>query len=238
MSEEEKKHQHEVIISVKDVDKNFYVGKNIIPALKNVNLTIHSTDFVVVYGPSGCGKSTLFNIILGLEKPTKGDISIRDKKIYQMDDDERAKFRAKKIGVIYQMSYWVKSLNVVENVALPLIIEGGKEHEAIKHAKEMLHELGISNLQTQMPMQLSGGQQQKVGLARALISNPWILLADEPTGNLDSGASDETMAIFDTLNKKHRRTIIMVTHNQAYWNLGNRRIEMKDGAIVEDSSHG
>jgi len=155
-----------------------------------------------------------------------------------MDDDERSTFRSKKIGMIYQMPYWIKSLNVVENVALPLIIEGVKESEAMRHAKTILTDLGIADLAKQMPTQLSGGQQQKAGLARALVSNPWILMADEPTGNLDSKSGDEIMEIFRELNKKHKRTILMVTHNEQYFNYGTRKIEMKDGEIIKDSKNG
>lgn len=229
---------HEVVIDVKDVDKDFAVGKNTIKVLKKINIDVRSTDFIVVYGPSGCGKSTLFNIILGLDQPTKGEVIVRDTKIYNLDDDQRAKFRAKKIGMIYQMPYWIKSLNVIENVALPLIIEGEKEADAIRHAKRVLSDIGISDLSKQIPTQLSGGEQQKVGLARALVSNPWILMADEPTGNLDSKSGKEIMEIFRDLNQKHKRTILMVTHNEEYFNYGTRKVEMKDGEIIKDTKNG
>jgi putative ABC transport system ATP-binding protein len=234
MSEESK---HEVIIKLEKVKKDFFVGQNTIHALGEVNLNIESTDFVVIFGPSGCGKSTLLNVILGLERPSTGTVTIRDTKIYNMDSDLRAKFRAKKIGMVYQMPYWIKSLNVIENVAMPLIVEGIKEADALKHAQTVLEELNIGKLAKQVPTQLSGGQQQRVGLARALVSNPWILMADEPTGNLDTSNSDEIIALLDELNKKYKRTIIMVTHNQAYWEVGTRRIEMRDGQIINDTKH-
>jgi putative ABC transport system ATP-binding protein len=229
--------KHEVIITIDKVKKDFVVGSNTIHALGEVDLKIEATDFVVIYGPSGCGKSTLLNVILGLEKPSAGSVTIRDNKIYSMNDDERAKFRAKKIGMVYQMPYWIKSLNVIENVAMPLIVEGVSENEAVKHAEGVLSELKIGDLAKQRPTQLSGGQQQRVGLARALASNPWILMADEPTGNLDSSTSDEMMALFDELNRKYKRTIIMVTHNPAYFDIGTRIIEMKDGLIIKDTKH-
>lgn len=229
---------HEVVIDVKDVDKDFAVGKNTIKVLKKINIDVRSTDFIVVYGPSGCGKSTLFNIILGLDRPTKGEVIVRDTKIYNLDDDQRAKFRAKKIGMIYQVPYWIKSLNVIENVALPLIIEGEKEADAIRHAKRVLSDIGISDLSKQIPTQLSGGEQQKVGLARALVFNPWILMADEPTGNLDSKSGKEIMEIFRDLNQKHKRTILMVTHNEEYFDYGTRKVEMKDGEIIKDTKNG
>ena len=226
---------HETIIDINGVYKDFHVGKNTINALTDINLEVKATDFIVLFGPSGCGKSTLFNIILGLEPPTKGEVKIRDTHIYKLSDDERAKFRIKKIGMVYQMSNWIKSLNVVENVAFPLIAEGIKEKEAIVRAHKVLSEVGVAELAKQSPNELSGGQQQKVGTARALVSNPWIVLADEPTGNLDSKSGDEIMAVFRDLNQKGKRTIMMVTHNEKYWDYGNRRVELEDGRIAKDT---
>jgi len=233
----EKSVEHESIIKVKSLSKAFKAGKNTINALTDINLDVKATDFLVLFGPSGCGKSTLFNVLLGLEEPTAGHVIIRDTKVYDLPDDERAKFRVRKIGMVYQMSNWIKSLNVVENVAFPLITEGMREKEAIKRAHKTLEELGIGSLSMQPPTELSGGQQQKAGIARAFVSNPWIIMADEPTGNLDSTASDEVMSLFNTLNVKMKKTILLVTHNPAYWTLGTRRIEMKDGQIVKDTNH-
>jgi len=229
--------KHETIIKVKGVAKDFAVGKNTITALKNIDLEVKSTDFIVIFGPSGCGKSTLFNIILGLDEPTKGEVTIRDTKIYKLGDDERSKFRAKKIGMVYQMPQWIKSLNVIENVAFPLIVEGMKEKDAIVKAHHTLSDLHIADLSKQLPTQLSGGEQQRVGLARALVSNPWIIMADEPTGNLDTTSGDQIMSILTELNVKSKRTIMMVTHNGAYWDCGTRRIGMRDGQITEDTRH-
>lgn len=239
MIEEQEEHQikHETIIRVKNVSKNFPVGKNSFPALKNINFDVKSTDFIVIYGPSGCGKSTLFNVILGLENPTHGEVSVRGTKIYDLDDDQRGKFRINKIGMVYQMSNWIKSLNVVENVAFPLIVSGVKQGDAIRRAHKTLAELHMGNLAKQIPTELSGGEQQRVGIARALVSNPWIIMADEPTGNLDTSTSDLVMALFNTLNVKMRKTIILVTHNSAYWDMGTRRIEMRDGEIIKDTEH-
>ena len=229
-------HSHETIIKVQNVSKDFIVGKHTVNALTNINLEVKATDFIVIFGPSGCGKSTLFNAILGLDEPTKGEVSIRDTNIYKLSDDERAKFRIKKIGMVYQMSNWIRSLNVVENVAFPLITGGVKEKEAISRAHHILDEIGIDNLSKQVPTQLSGGEQQKAGIARALVSNPWILLADEPTGNLDTTSGDEILNIFNQLNIKSKRTIMMVTHNGAYWDCGNRRLGMRNGEIIQDTS--
>jgi putative ABC transport system ATP-binding protein len=226
--------QHDVIIQARGLKRNFHVKGGEVQAIKGVDLEIRATDFCVVYGPSGCGKTTLLNLIAGIDTPTSGEVVIRDVNIGTMPEDERGVFRSKKMGIIYQLSNWVKSLNGFENVALPLIIEGEKRRKALKRAKTVMRELGILDLGRQIPTELSSGQQQRLGMARALVTNPWIILADEPTGNLDSTTADSIMAIFDMLNKKYKRTIIMITHNQSYWTLGTRRIEMKDGKIVRD----
>jgi len=228
----------QTVINAEKISKVFDLGKRKIQALSNVDLEVKSKDFLIIFGPSGCGKSTLLNIIAGADEPTSGKVIVREKNIFNMTEDERGIFRSKKMGIIYQMSYWIKSLNVAENVAMPLIINGMKARRAIDKALTLLLELKIDKLATQNPSQLSGGEQQKIGFARALISNPHIIIADEPTGNLDSTSADEIMSLFHTLNIEFKKTIILVTHNQAYWDMGTRRIEMKDGAIVKEVSHG
>lgn len=225
------------IITVDNVKRLYQVGSNNINAVRGINLKIYPSDFVIVYGPSGCGKSTLLNIISGIDTPTKGKVLIRDTNLFLMEEDERSEFRSKKMGIVHQMPYWVKSLNVMENVALPLIIGGKHPKLAYDRALEAMKDAKVEQFAKQLPTQLSGGQQQRVGIARALISNPWIILADEPTGNLDSTSSDEIMALFDILNKKYKRTIVLVTHNQSYWTVGTREIEMKDGLIVKQKSN-
>lgn len=229
---------HEAVIEVEQLTKTFKVGNNEIKALQGVDLSIKSTEFIVIFGPSGCGKTTLMNIMAGIDTPTKGKVKIRDTDIFALSEEKRGMFRSNKMGIIHQMPYWAKSLNVLENVALPLIVEGEKEKNSIDHAQKVLKELGISEFSNQKPTQLSGGQQQKVAFARALISNPWILFADEPTGNLDSKSAEEIMGLFKMLNEKYKRTIVLVTHNKDYWDLGTRRIEMRDGQIEKDSHHG
>jgi len=235
--EEHAEHEHETIIKLEDVVMDFSVGRATVNALKGVNLEVRATDFIVIFGPSGCGKSTLFNIILGLEEPSYGQVTVRDENIYAMDEDVRARYREEKFGMIYQMPYWINSLNVLDNVSLPLIIEGAKADVARTRAENVLKDIGIADLAYQIPTQLSGGQQQKAGLARALVSNPWIIMADEPTGNLDSESGDQMMAYLQELNEAHKRTVLMVTHNKNYWNCGTRRIEMKDGLIVQDTEY-
>lgn len=232
--ENHKASHHEAIIEVSGVERLFRVGQKEIGALSGVDLKVYSTDFLVIFGPSGCGKSTLLNIIAGLDKPTKGSVEVRDTNIFRMDDDNRGIFRSKKMGMILQLPRWIGSLNVLENIALPLLIEGTEEKLALEHSYTAMKDLKIESLAKQHPNQLSGGEQQKAALARALVTNPWIILADEPTGNLDSTSSDEIMAIFDYLNRNLKRTIILVSHNQAYWNIGTRRVEMRDGKVVKE----
>lgn len=230
--------EKEIAISVKALRKDFCAGKNTIEVLKGIDIDIYSEDFLVIFGPSGCGKSTLLNIILGIDSPCSGTVEIRGTDIFKLGEDERGRFRVSKIGMVYQMPYWVKTLNVHENTALPLIMKGIKSDAALKRADKMLSELEIGHLKYQIPTELSGGEQQRVGLARALVTNPGIILADEPTGNLDSKSADEIMLILNKLNKQHERTIVLVTHNDDYWDYGNRRVEMKDGQIIRDTNHG
>lgn len=229
---------NETVIKVEDVTKTYDLGRRKVEALRGVNLEIKNQDFVVVYGPSGCGKSTLLHIMIGAEDPTSGFVRVRDRNIFNMDEDERGIFRAKKMGIIYQMPFWIKSLNVAENVALPLIIDGVKEKKAVAKAMVLLSELKINKFARQTPAQLSGGEQQKIGFARALISDPLIIIADEPTGNLDSTGSDKIMSLFNDLNKEMKKTIVLVTHNQAYWDMGTKRVEMKDGYIMKETCRG
>jgi putative ABC transport system ATP-binding protein len=230
--------KHDTVIRVDNVSKAYELGKRKIQVLSDFNLNVHSQDFIIIYGPSGCGKSTLLNIMIGAEEITSGRVVVRGQNIFSLPEDERGVFRCKKIGVVYQMPYWVKSLNTLQNVALPLIIEGVTEKKAKVKAAELLEKLKVSDLAYQKPTQLSGGEQQKIAFARALVSDPHIIVADEPTGNLDTSSSDEIMSIFHDLNVEMKKTIILVTHNQAYWSLGTRRIEMRDGQIINEVVHG
>jgi len=225
----------ETIISLKGVVKKFEVGENDIAALNGVDLKISAKDFAIIYGPSGCGKSTLLNVISGLEEPTSGTVDIRGEKIYNYTEDERSKFRSDKFGIISQTSNWVKSLNVWENVAIPLVLKGATFRESKERALAVLQEVNMEEYANLAPAKLSGGQQQRVSISRALIRNPWIIVADEPTGNLDTHSADLVMATFKKLNSKSRRTIIMVTHNLIYLPYATLKIGMKDGIIESHS---
>lgn len=225
------------IIECENVKRSFVVGESNTPALQGINLKIYPKEYLVIFGPSGCGKTTLLNIILGIDIPTAGKVFVRGQEIFKMDEDKRADFRAHHFGMVHQMSYWVRSLNVAENVALPLLIKN-EEEDSMGRAGKVLGELGIGDLVDKLPYQLSSGEQQKIGVARALVTNPLIIMADEPTGNLDSESAQSLMDLFKKLNQEHDRTIILVTHNEEYWDCGTRRIEMRDGMITKEISHG
>lgn len=237
MNDNHRFNSNEVVIDVKDVKKYFRVGSNTIKALRGVSLKINNKDFMVIFGPSGCGKSTLLNLILGIERPTSGEIHIRNKNIFKMSEDHRSAFRLSKVGMVHQFPYWIKSLTVRENIAMPLIIKGLNEKVALERADGIMEQLKIGELGHQRPTQLSGGQQQRSSLARALVTNPWIVIADEPTGNLDSVKAEEIMQLLHELNTVHKRTVILVTHNDKYWNFGTRRVEIVDGKIIKDVKH-
>jgi len=221
------------IIQLTGLSKLFTTGKYEVKALGPIDLELYSTDFTIIYGPSGCGKSTLLNIICGLEPPSTGKVIVRDTDVYSMDENQRADFRARKFGIVYQMPYWVKSLNVLENVAIPLLLQKAPTDYSYARARESLERVGLQEFGDNIPTELSGGQQQKASLARALVTNPWIIIADEPTGNLDTKSASEVINLLMDLNNKAKRTIIMVTHNLDYLPYATRTISMKDGTIAE-----
>lgn len=219
------------VIEVNDLYKDFEVGKGRVEVLKGINLKIYSGEFVIIFGPSGCGKSTLLNTLVGLETPTKGTVEVRGHDLYKMKADERATFRRKKYGIIYQQSNWIKSLNVLENVAFPLCVSGESDRKATQRARNLLHLFRLEEFERNLPTELSGGQQQRVSVTRALITNPWILIADEPTGNLDTISAADLMYALQFLNSELKRTVIMVTHNPDYEKYATAVIKMEDGQI-------
>ena len=202
-------------------------------ALENVNIEIKKGEFVSIMGPSGCGKSTLLNIIGLLDEPTAGTVEIAGCDTTGMKDKEMAEFRNRTLGFVFQSFHLIGSLNVIDNVELPLLYRGVKRSERRRLAKEMLERVGLSHRMYHMPSQLSGGQCQRVAIARAIIGNPEIILADEPTGNLDSKMGAEIMEILHKLNKEDGRTIVMVTHNEEQAKQTSRTIRFFDGRQVE-----
>lgn len=219
------------IITVTGLGKSFRVGKQDIPALVDVNLDIFPGEFVVILGPSGCGKSTLFNTIIGLEPPTVGHAKVHGHIVYNLDEDQRTLFRQKNFGVVHQQSNWIKSLNVLENVAFPLDANGVHFKRSLERAKRSLSMFNLEGYAKYKPTELSGGQQTKVAVCRALISNPPIIMADEPTGNLDTTSAVEVMNQFEILNKKYKITIVIVTHNPVYAEYATKVINMMDARI-------
>ena len=202
-------------------------------ALENVNIEVKKGEFVSIMGPSGCGKSTLLNIIGLLDEPTAGTVEIAGCDTTGMKDKEMADFRNRTLGFVFQSFHLINSLNVIDNVELPLLYRGVKRSERRRLAKEMLERVGLSHRMYHMPSQLSGGQCQGVAIARAIIGNPEIILADEPTGNLDSKMGAEIMEILHKLNKEDGRTIVMVTHNEEQAKQTSRTIRFFDGRQVE-----
>jgi putative ABC transport system ATP-binding protein len=225
---------HHIAIELQHVFKSFTVSGKHIPVLKDVDLSFYSGEFAVLYGPSGCGKSTFLHTVLGLEPPTRGKVFLREENLYDMTNDERTNFRREKIGMVFQQSNWIKSLKVWENIAYPLYLSGMQEKEAKERAIDTLMEVNLAKFANNSPMELSGGQQQRVALARALSTDPWIIIADEPTGNLDTEAGSEIISLLCHLNREKHRMILMVTHDMGFLPLATRRVAMRDGRIVFD----
>ncbi len=225
------------LVETQNVKKSFPVGNQTINVLHGVTINIERGDFVTIFGPSGCGKSTLLHIILGLEVPTEGTITLFGENVYNYNADERAEIRKQKIGMVYQQSYWIGSLNVIENVSFPLYLLGKSADAATKRAEETLGLVGMQDWATYMPTELSAGQQQKVALARALINDPPIIIADEPTGNLDTKSGYELMKLLERFNKEKEKTLLMVTHDLEYLTFSSRILHIVDG-LIEDEYDG
>lgn len=221
----------ELAIRVKEVKKTFHVGIQDIEVLKGITFNVEKGDFVIIIGPSGCGKSTLLHTILGLEGPSSGIVEILGENLYDNhDEDYRSEFRKKHIGMIYQQPNWIKSLTVVENVSFPLSLLGVRKDLALVKAWEALAQIGMKNWSNHGPTELSSGQQQKVALARALITDAQIIVADEPTGNLDYTSGQDLMNLMVELNKKGK-TIVMVTHDLEYLKYSKTAVRMLDGKV-------
>ena len=220
------------LIEVKNLSKDFVVGKDRIRILKDINVDIDEKKFVILFGPSGCGKSTLLHTILGLEKPTSGTVTINNIKLETKSEDQLSDFRLNNIGIVYQRPDWVRSLNVLENLSFPLAVKGERKKERMDKALTLLKEFDLIDRAYFRPAELSGGQQQKVEIARALVNDPKILIADEPTGNLDTNSAAKVMDLFKNLNEKRNLTIIMVTHNMEYVQYASQTIYMRDGKVL------
>ncbi len=218
------------ILKTENITKVYEVGNNDLKALDNVNISIHKGEFVSIVGTSGSGKSTLLNMLGGLDKPSKGRVIVDGDNLRNLSDEELTIFRRRKIGFVFQHYNLVPILNVYENITLPTQLDGKKVDE--EYLSEIVNTLGISDKLNYLPNNLSGGEKQRVAIARALLSKPAILLADEPTGNLDSKTSMDVVGLLKITNKRFLQTIVMITHNEEIAQLSDRIIHIEDGQIV------
>lgn len=221
------------MIKMDSVSKIYRTSEIETMALENVNLTVGRGEFLSIMGPSGCGKSTLLNIVGLLDNPTTGTVEINGTDVSRMKDRQMAAFRNETLGFVFQSFHLINSLNVTDNVELPLLYRGTNSSERKRLARQMLERVGLSHRMRHFPTQLSGGQCQRVAIARAIVGNPQILLADEPTGNLDSKMGAEVMELLHQLNKEDGRTIVMVTHNEEQARQTSRTIRFFDGRQVK-----
>jgi putative ABC transport system ATP-binding protein len=225
-----------LMVEAQRVHKIYELNGLKVHALKDVNLLIEKGDMVAIMGPSGCGKTTLLNCLSGLDEPTSGIVKIEGIPLAQLNDNELSEYRATRMGFIFQSFNLLPVLTALENVELPLLVAGINEKEARLRALSMLSSVDLEEWAHHKPFELSGGQQQQVAVARALISRPAIIWADEPTGNLDSAGADQITALLKRLNKANRQTFVIVTHDPSVAKTADRLISMKDGAILSESA--
>ncbi|HIS12802.1 MAG TPA: ABC transporter ATP-binding protein [Candidatus Onthocola stercoravium] len=220
------------ILKVENLSKVYGKGETKIKAVDDISFSVEKGDFVAIVGASGSGKSTLLHLLGGVDRPTKGKVFIDGVDIYAMDNDALAIFRRRQVGLIYQFYNLIPILDVEENITLPAKLDGAEVDK--KHLNDLLETLGLENRKKHLPNELSGGQQQRVSIGRAIINNPALVLADEPTGNLDSKASDEIIALLKKSNQKYNQTIIVITHDLEIASSANRIITIEDGKIISD----
>lgn len=220
------------ILRVENLRKTYGKGENVVHAVDNVSFSVEKGEFVAIVGASGSGKSTLLHLLGGVDRPTSGKVYIDGKDIYSLSDDNLAIFRRRQVGLIYQFYNLIPILNVEENITLPCELDG-KEIDK-QRLEEVLKTLNLTNRRKNLPNELSGGQQQRVSIGRAVINNPAIMLADEPTGNLDSKASEEIISLLRLSNKKYNQTVIIITHDEKIALEADRVITIGDGKIIKD----
>lgn len=224
------------ILKVENLSKIYGKGENEVKAVDNVSFQVEKGEFVAIIGSSGSGKSTLLHLIGGVDRPTSGKVYIDGKDIYQLNNDNLAIFKRRQIGLIYQFYNLIPILNVEENITLPCDLDGQKVNK--EKLAELLKTLGLEKRKNHLPNELSGGQQQRVSIGRAIINSPAIMLADEPTGNLDSKASEEIISLLKLSNKKYDQTVIVITHDEKIALESDRIITIEDGKIIKDERNG
>jgi ABC-type lipoprotein export system ATPase subunit len=217
-----------------DVVKEFSIGAERVRAVDSLSLEIGSGEFVAIVGRSGSGKSTLLNLLAGIDTPTSGQIWIGGQELSRLTDDALTRLRRERLGMVYQFFNLLPTLSVRENVALPALLAGEKEREVLPRADSLLEEVGMSHRKNARPHTLSGGEMQRAAIARALIHEPRLILADEPTGNLDSRTADQVLDLLRALGQKHGVTVVLVTHSREAAAVANREIEMRDGSVLRD----
>jgi putative ABC transport system ATP-binding protein len=223
----------EIVIELRNIIRDFKLGSQTVHVLKGINLDIKKGEYVALMGPSGSGKSTLMNLLGCLDTPTSGSYKLAERDVSQMKDNDLAEIRNKEIGFVFQTFNLIPRQTALQNVALPLVYAGEKKEARISQAKNILDEVGLSDRMDHRPNQLSGGQRQRVAIGRALVNSPSIILADEPTGNLDSTTSLEIMKLFDEIHK-NGNTLIVVTHEEEIARYAHRIIRLRDGMIESD----
>ena len=220
------------ILKVENLTKVYGKGETKVTALDNVSFTVNKGEFVAIVGASGSGKSTLLHLIGGVDRPTSGTVYIDGKDIYKFNDDELAIFRRRQVGLIYQFYNLIPILNIEENITLPLSLDNRDVNK--KKLDDLIKLLGLSDRRNHLPNELSGGQQQRTSIGRAMITSPAIILADEPTGNLDSKSSDEIVELLKKSNRDYNQTIVMITHNMDIAKEADRIIKIEDGKVVKE----
>ena len=220
------------ILNVNNLRKVYGKGDTQVVALDNISFKVEKGEFVAIVGASGSGKSTLLHILGGVDKPTSGKVYVEGSDVFSLNENNLAIFRRRQVGLIYQFYNLIPILNVKENISLPVMLDGKEPNE--KYLNELIHTLGLEERVNHLPNELSGGQQQRVSIGRSLIYHPSLLLADEPTGNLDSKSSEEIMELLEISNKKYGQTIIMITHDEDLAMHANRIITIEDGRIIQD----
>ncbi len=225
------------IVTLNRVTKTYRMGENTFDALHEVDFEVRQGEYVAIMGPSGCGKSTLLNVLGCLDKPTSGHYLLNDTDVSTFDDDALSEIRGKQLGFIFQSYNLIQQLTVLENIEVPLYYQGVGAAASRAKAQELAERVGLGHRLHHKPSELSGGQQQRVGIARALVNEPLVLLADEPTGNLDSGSGAEILALFEAL-REQQKTIIMVTHDPDIGRQAGRIIRLRDGRVEEDTRNG